>query len=294
MKEIENKHRMHYSCIKNKFHDKLFDITSKGKRNKSFEKELLKNKDAKDILYYIQKLIKDVWVEAEKIILEDEKYCFEYATYYMKRRWIEAENLYFDKIEISYDNKFSYYTPEVGYGGWKEWTHPVWFYIFKNIKSNKEWPEAERIILSNPEITYKYIKMVKKKEWPEAEKTILKDAKYSYYYAKNIIKGRWKKFEDYILFIRKPDEKYGQLIRIGNNDTYLAKYAALYIKDVIKENWKELEDLIIKNHNEHCFCSILFHYLKYFENKQLEEILKKYSDFTKLLIRSRERKTINE
>ena len=57
------------------------------------------------------------------------------------------------------------------------------------------WPEAEPIIMEDPNYAYLYAKDVIKGRWPEAEPTIKEYPQWACWYALNVIKGRWPEAE---------------------------------------------------------------------------------------------------
>jgi len=73
-------------------------------------------------------------------------------------------------------------------------------YIINVLKGRCRWPEAEPVIMKDPECAYRYSVHIIKGRWPEAEPIIMKDPYYAYHYAKYIIKGRWEEAEPTILY----------------------------------------------------------------------------------------------
>jgi hypothetical protein len=60
---------------------------------------------------------------------------------------------------------------------------------------HSRWPEAEKVIATDPEWAYRYATGVIKGRWPEAEATIAAKPQYAYYYAFSVIGGRWPEAE---------------------------------------------------------------------------------------------------
>jgi hypothetical protein len=63
---------------------------------------------------------------------------------------------------------------------------------------NHRIPRLEKIIITDPEYSYRYASDVINGRWEEAEKIILTDAYSSYRYACHIINGRWEEAESSI------------------------------------------------------------------------------------------------
>jgi hypothetical protein len=77
------------------------------------------------------------------------------------------------------------------------------------------WPEAEPIIIKDPEYAYLYARSVIKGRWPEAEPTIMKNPEFAYFYAKDVIKGRWPKAEPIIMTSIRWIEPYARSVIKG-------------------------------------------------------------------------------
>ena len=65
------------------------------------------------------------------------------------------------------------------------WAH--WYAL--NVIEGR-WPEAESVIMQDPEWSYRYARDVIKGRWPEAESVIMKDPYQAYWYALDVINGR--------------------------------------------------------------------------------------------------------
>ena len=151
-----------------------------------------------------------------------EKYC-PYPEELKKR-----EHLWIQDAEIAYEYAFMY---------------------------SKRWPEAEPVIMKDPQWACKYARNVIRGRWPEAEPYIMKSPEDANLYAQYVIGGRWPEAEPYIM--KEPETAYWYVERTITErcpeaEPYLKKdpdiafYYAMYI---IQERWPEAEPVIATDRN---------------------------------------------
>lgn len=121
----------------------------------------------------------------------------------------------------------------------REFEHLLFKYTKHVIKGR--WPEAEPIIMKNPQYAYYYAHYIIKGVWPEAEPYIIKDAEYSFQYAMNVKKERWHEIEPFILLV--------------------PRLACRYAGGVIKGRWPELEEKLENNAQYKHFYNQYLHYV---------------------------------
>jgi hypothetical protein len=105
---------------------------------------------------------------------------------------------------------------------------------------------------------YEYVKDVIMGRWPEAEPLIVKDPEYAYVYARDVIKGRWPEAEAMFLANSLSDWRYSLRARDYANDVIKGRWpeaesawasypslALMYAKYVIKGRWPEIEPLML-------------------------------------------------
>lgn len=105
----------------------------------------------------------------------------------------------------------------------------AYYYALKQKGANR-WPEAEPVIMKDPEYAYLYASHILKRPWPAAEPYIMKAPYWAYSYAYDInLKNRepWPEAEPYIM--KDPLSAYH------------------YSLDILKRPWPEAEPYIMKD-----------------------------------------------
>jgi hypothetical protein len=97
---------------------------------------------------------------------------------------------------------------------------------FSDIVLQGRWPEAEPIIMQDPESAYKYAGDFIGR-WPEAEPFIMRDPIVAYHYALYRIEGRWPEAEPFIM----------------QHPSAAQSYAA----DILKSRWPAAEPIILQS-----------------------------------------------
>jgi hypothetical protein len=133
-----------------------------------------------------------------------------------------------------------------------------YIYAYDDINKRKRlgirWPEAEPIILKDPEWSFYYTEKIINKgkklgiRWPEAEPNILEDPKWATVYAEEIIQDRWPAAESMI--------------------SSIPYWALRYAINTIKGRWPTAEPLLLSD-AEHAM-----QYLRYVINRRKSD--KKY------------------
>jgi hypothetical protein len=81
-----------------------------------------------------------------------------------------------------------------------------WAYWYARNVIQGRWPEAEPVIMGNPDAAYQYAQDVIQGRWPEAEPVIMGNPDAAYWYARDVIQGRWPEAEPVIM--SNPDAAY--------------------------------------------------------------------------------------
>jgi hypothetical protein len=239
-----------------------------GERSSIVENKIINDKLYKKGIIYVEKVLKDRWLELEKILI-DNKLVLEndlfYAVLYaiiLKIRWKELENIF---IPSTAHLEFEImYTKDVIKGRWAQLeekllknisnTTSVLYAIDYEIEVIKErWDkleekisseEIENILLEqydegNFGVIY-YTDIVKKDRWYELEEKLLneKDPIGAILYQINVIKGDWTELEK--KYNKKEiEEKLLDYIEELNKYTSFKNYSDLvnYAINIKKERW---------------------------------------------------------
>ena len=174
-------------------------------------------------------VLKKLFQQKEKTLLEDPKDAAYYASAALHGRWPEAEPIIMQNPEAAT------------------------FYATQVIKGR--WPEAEPFIATNPYSAFLYARDVLKDRFPAAEKSIIKDVKgerqylgTAYLYARDVIKGRWPEIEPFIASLY--GYEYARDVIKGRwpeAEKYILRSpgkALSYVEAVIKGRWPEAEPVI--------------------------------------------------
>ncbi len=122
-------------------------------------------------------------------------------------------------------------------------------YAYLNLVINMgkgRWPEAEPIILSDPEAATDYAHSIICGRWVEAEPIIMKNLNCILRYARNVLHGRWLDAEPIIM----------------KSPPHIQRYASI----IMKKRWLEAEPIIFQDAN------VLNDYLRRFDLNVVELI----------------------
>lgn len=105
---------------------------------------------------------------------------------------------------------------------------PEWAYNYAHDVINNRWYDAEPVIMTDPQIAYYYAMDVIQNRWPEAEPTIMTDPQAAFYYARDVLRTKWPQAEPTIM----------------TNPKWAEKYKEFFEKNIINENADQIQKLV--------------------------------------------------
>lgn len=96
-----------------------------------------------------------------------------------------------------------------------ELSDPVTLYTYAKDFVKGRYPEAERVLVNDPQWACFYARDIIKGRWPEAEAAIVKSP-WAAFYAQHVIKGRWPEAE---AAIAKDPDDYAEYVRFLRSTT---------------------------------------------------------------------------
>jgi len=115
IRKIHNMGSLEYYIEKAREHGACEDVLKILSNYSTIEEALVDEAAPYWCFWYVKYVIKDRWLEAEPIIVQDAWYAYQYAEWVLKGRWLEAEPTIMKDMQITY-----WYVRDVIQGCWPE------------------------------------------------------------------------------------------------------------------------------------------------------------------------------